>query len=744
MPLKKCKGMRSTSTERSKKYREKVKADPAKHAEYLAREKLRYASRKVSLKIKTIDQMSTREQRNQRKEWKIRQRKSRLNEISTEKSNIEGSTAGNESEISFNFQQSSSGRKKLRKDRAKAYREINKLKNQIEKLNKVNQKLRKRESRHKIYSKSHSSPGTKVKQQLKGSQVKTPVKRTLLFHHALMDELSETYQGTKGVKENNIWSRLVAGRILRKYKVQHFAKFLGWNGNHLKSRKRLSTTSPFNYLRKQRSNATTTAMREQIKNFFSRDDNSRQTAGKKETITRHKVKLQKRILMDTCKNLHCKFLSEHQNCRVSYSSFLRLRPFHVIEQSVENRETCLCKTCDNLQLKAKKLYIEGVFKSSILQDISEIMCCGAGIKDCMYRDCLHCKNAIIPIPAEIDSSKQIIWQKWESATEIRTRDSKTKHDEYTVHITRKVEEAGTVEDLRDDFVKDFHSKGMKHLFNIKHQYGVLRSMKDNISDKEVVLHIDFAENYNCKLSGEIQSYHFGASRNQVTMHNGVAYTSTETLSFSTLSSSLRHDPSAIWAYLKPVISWISTLIPDLEIIRFISDSPATQYRCKNNFWLFSNLIYEYCPNTLKIASWDYLEAGHGKGAADGVGGVLKRSADQLVSHGLDLPDAKSVYTAISKDQQSTIKVFFVDPSEILYVDEKLPSNLPTLTGTMKIHQLLTLTTSVISHRCLSCYCNNSVDKLNFCPCYNPGMNTVQKLSIYNSYVNLCMSVWLSG
>jgi hypothetical protein len=111
------------------------------------------------------------------------------------------------------------------------------------------------------------------------------------------------------------------------------------------------------------------------------------------------------------------------------------------------------------------------------------------------------------------------------------------------------------------------------------------------------------------------------------------------MAFATLSSSFRHDPCAIWAYLRPVLQWLCDEVPDVEIVYFISDSPATQYRSKSNFYLFSKLIFEYCPKTLRAATWNYLEAGHGKGAADGVGGVLKRSADRIVSHGKDLPDA---------------------------------------------------------------------------------------------------------
>lgn len=38
---------------------------------------------------------------------------------------------------------------------------------------------------------------------------------------------------------------------------------------------------------------------------------------------------------------------------------------------------------------------------------------------------------------------------------------------------------------------------------------------------EVMVHVDFAENYDCKLNREIQSMHFGASKRQITLHTGI-------------------------------------------------------------------------------------------------------------------------------------------------------------------------------------------------------------------------------
>jgi hypothetical protein len=57
------------------------------------------------------------------------------------------------------------------------------------------------------------------------------------------------------------------------------------------------------------------------------------------------------------------------------------------------------------------------------------------------------------------------------------------------------------------------------------------------------------------------------------------------------------------------------------------------------------MLYNFCMRLYKLGSssgtWNYVEVGHGKGAPDGVGGALKRSADAAVAMGTDVPDAVS-------------------------------------------------------------------------------------------------------
>jgi len=48
-------------------------------------------------------------------------------------------------------------------------------------------------------------------------------------------------------------------------------------------------------------------------------------------------------------------------------------------------------------------------------------------------------------------------------------------------------------------------------------------------------------------------------------------------------------------------------------------------------------------NNYQLATWNFFEASHGKGAADGVVTVFRCTADRLVTQGVDIPDAKTLY-----------------------------------------------------------------------------------------------------
>ncbi|CAG9129863.1 unnamed protein product [Plutella xylostella] len=117
--------------------------------------------------------------------------------------------------------------------------------------------------------------------------------------------------------------------------------------------------------------------------------------------------------------------------------------------------------------------------------------------------------------------------------------------------------------------------------------------------------------------------------------------------------STNHSPEAIWAHLKPILTHITRQSPEIDSIHIFSDGPTTQYRQKKNFFLFTTIIKDFAMT----GTWNFFEASHGKGAADGIGGSVKRLLDKKVSYGNDILDAESALTLL-KDETS-IKLFCI-------------------------------------------------------------------------------------
>ena len=208
-------------------------------------------------------------------------------------------------------------------------------------------------------------------------------------------------------------------------------------------------------------------------------------------------------------------------------------------------------------------------------------------------------------------------------------------------------------------------------------------MRQNITHEEIVMHIDFSENFCCKYSSEIQSMHFGASRRQISLHTGVAYIQQEVIPFCSVSDSLKHGPGAIWAHLHPVLIYLQTL-KTFTNIHFISDGPTTQYRNKSNFYLWHHNMHKH---GFSKSTWNFIEAAHGKGAADGIGAAIKRNADKEVNlRKKDITDAKAFIEAL-KTTESRVKLFLIDEESIEAMESKVPNTLQAIPNTMKIHQV---------------------------------------------------------
>jgi len=117
------------------------------------------------------------------------------------------------------------------------------------------------------------------------------------------------------------------------------------------------------------------------------------------------------------------------------------------------------------------------------------------------------------------------------------------------------------------------------MFRMIHQMSAVRLKRSHLADREVLLHIEFSENFTTKNLSEIQSAHFGSSLRQITLHTGVIYSSKcKPLSFCSISDNCDHGPIAVWSHLVPVLRFVKHLHPQVSVLHIVSDGPTTQYR----------------------------------------------------------------------------------------------------------------------------------------------------------------------
>ncbi|XP_076594582.1 uncharacterized protein LOC143325434 isoform X2 [Chaetodon auriga] len=385
--------------------------------------------------------------------------------------------------------------------------------------------------------------------------------------------------------------------------------------------------------------------------FLSRDENSRLLPGKKDTITKNKIKRQRRVLSHTLKDLHSSFNAEvAKENTMSYRQFLRLRPFHITEPRATDRNTCACIYHENVGLLVERLKQRGILRTSSVSHLISTIVCDPQNKQCMYRLCTKCNNKIA---VEVcDDTEEIVWEQF-------VKEKKTLKSGKEVPHYLKKRMPGTVKDL----VQLFNTKIdllARHQFNWISQAEKCRQLKDSLSEEEVVVHMDFSENYGCKLKTEIQAINFGANRQQATIHTCVVYTASGYQSYATISDCLRHDEKAVWAHLKPVLDDIRTKHASITTLHCMSDGPVTQYRNKGNFYLLSSLPF---LNGFRKVTWNFSEACHGKGAPDGVGGAVKRMADGHVKKGGDIQTPQDLFTFL-QTTPSNVRFFWVTEEDV--------------------------------------------------------------------------------
>ncbi len=139
-------------------------------------------------------------------------------------------------------------------------------------------------------------------------------------------------------------------------------------------------------------------LKNDVQNFYLRDDISYRLPGKKDTIVvkeddGSKVTYQKRILFNNLRENYELFKEENKNVNLIRSSFAELRPSFVVPKVALAHRSCLCFYHENVCLLLEFLnkYVGGKFCSS-LQIFTDGLVCNTNNEECMFSCCSLCEE----------------------------------------------------------------------------------------------------------------------------------------------------------------------------------------------------------------------------------------------------------------------------------------------------------------------------------------------------------------
>lgn len=266
----------------------------------------------------------------------------------------------------------------------------------------------------------------------------------------------------------------------------------------------------------------------------------------------------------------------------------------------------------------------------------------------------------------------------------------------------------TLEKTREEFATLMRSElreFRKHVHRVKVWYGQSRRLKEILPSNHAICHMDFAENYTCGFAEEIQSAYFTKDEtgNEV-KHKSLVVVSDE----------LSQTSSTVCAIMKQVIAEVKAILPNIDMVHYMTNSPTSQYRNKQIFSIVAqhDIIF---PGFR--ASWLLFEAGHGKGPCDGVGGTVKRLADMAVKrHSAIIQSADDFYKWGKTQENSSLKYMFVPKSQSAEVHVELTNLVgKQVKGTIQVHAVISLGGGEIAVWVTFCFCEACFENGNLVP-----------------------------
>ena len=242
---------------------------------------------------------------------------------------------------------------------------------------------------------------------------------------------------------------------------------------------------------KRRSDATSSHIEENVKDFYALPDVSSCLPNKK-NVTRKL--LPKYVIQSSLSSAYNKWKQENPTTKMGFRKFSMLRPSNVLTQKHTKLTQCLCEYCTNIELKLKV-----VNQQILIQNLSNLRvadkyhavnltCCEKGEqyfhkKPCIIRNCKNCEvkglSDHLGRLLEKNGEEKVSWMKWKMIEGL----GKNKHMALT-------SESGTLNEMVEQLLEEMEPFA-QHLFNAHWQHLQFKNITDKLPYQHCGLHHGF-------------------------------------------------------------------------------------------------------------------------------------------------------------------------------------------------------------------------------------------------------------
>lgn len=374
--------------------------------------------------------------------------------------------------------------------------------------------------------------------------------------------------------------------------------------------------------------------------------------------------------------------------------------------------------CENVRLKVQALnqFTGQSFKSSS-EIVDDTMCKKTGAYNkskCITRECDACgtKKLCDCYNDQLceKGDKVIKWKEWKKCT--------VPLDEHR-HVTRvlRVDREDTFDNFMNKELRPALEPHAQHQFRAYWQSAQFRENVNTIKPGELVMAMDFAENYTCRYGREIQSFHW--NQKQVTIHPMMLYYKPDggdlqKEGFVCITDDLKHDTHAVSRFETEAIAHVRSKGVEVNAIHEWTDGCASQYKGRQSFAAISQGEQLHEVHITR----NYFETSHGKGPCDGLGGIVKNKISRAVvqNPAISVANAKEIHKFcddnLSNVGQSTFQSrtnrYSANTRTFKHVesiDRTSSTTAKTMKGSRKLHCVSSIGVGYqLRARDISCYC----------------------------------------